>query len=231
MNRVKAANQGSLTVEATIAFTIFMMVVLSFVLLLRLVYAHALIQHAVSQTAKELSVYTYLYQVTGLNKAYQDAKDGMAAGASKANDAAANLMDTYSKFTNFDGGAVEGLANAPGEITEILENIPAALGTAALTELNDRLFESVVRPMLAGYIAADSAGADADAKLLNLQVVDGMQGLNLTASRFFDGGNKIDIVVCYKIDLALPINVLPELNLMNRAVVRGMNGTSIADKL
>ena len=51
-----------------------MMIVVTFLYIMRIVYAYGLIQHAVAPTAKELSMYSYLYQVTGMNDAYQDIK-------------------------------------------------------------------------------------------------------------------------------------------------------------
>ena len=51
--------------------------------------------------------------------------------------------------------------------------------------------------------------------------------MNFSASIFFEDGQTIDLVVCYTLDPILPIDLMPELNLMNRATIRGMNGSSI----
>lgn len=65
MKKQNKNNKGVLTVEATISYTIFMMVILTILFLMRIVYAYGLMQHADQSTAKELSTYTYLYQVSG----------------------------------------------------------------------------------------------------------------------------------------------------------------------
>ena len=52
--------RGALTIEASISYSIFMMIVVTFLYIMRIVYAYGLIQHAVAQTAKELSMYSYL---------------------------------------------------------------------------------------------------------------------------------------------------------------------------
>ena len=45
--------RGALTIEASISYSIFMMIVVTFLYIMRIVYAYGLIQHAVAQTAKE----------------------------------------------------------------------------------------------------------------------------------------------------------------------------------
>ena len=48
-----------------------------------------------------------------------------------------------------------------------------------------------------------------------------------TSSSFFEDGKTIDIVVCYTLDPILPIDLMPKMNLMNRATIQGMSGSSI----
>ena len=64
-------------------------------------------------------------------------------------------------------------------------------------------------------------------KTTTLRVIGGLKGIDLSSSKFFENGTTIDIVACYTIDPLLPIKILPELNLCNRATVRGMSGSSI----
>ena len=64
-------------------------------------------------------------------------------------------------------------------------------------------------------------------KLQDLQVIGGLNGLSFAGSKFFEDGQTIDIVVCYTLDPILPIDLMPEMNLMNRATIKGMSGSSI----
>ncbi len=59
----KNGQKGALTIEASISYSIFLMIIVTILYIMRIVYAYGLMQHAVSQTAKELSMYAYLYQV------------------------------------------------------------------------------------------------------------------------------------------------------------------------
>ena len=56
----RAFQKGVLSIEASISYSIFLMIIVSLLYIIRIVYAWGLVQHAAAQTAKELSRYTYL---------------------------------------------------------------------------------------------------------------------------------------------------------------------------
>lgn len=231
MNRQKR-NQGMLTVEATIAYTIFMMVILTILFIMRIVYAYALVQHAVSQTAKELSMYTYLYQVSGANSLVGQLQEGVKPGEDKFNADAQSVVNIYNTLTDgWDDGDMETIEGEWDNITkdpkQILKNVGSAIVSNASKDVVNASFSKIARLMMAGYIAADSDGAGADKKLTDLQVIGGLKGLNFSSSSFFEDGKTIDIVVCYTLDPILPIDLMPKMNLMNRATIQGMSGSSI----
>ena len=74
-----ASENGVIFVEATIALTAFMFFVVTLLSIVNVCYAQAKIGTALNETAKELSEYSYLYAVTGLNdrekKLYGEVKD------------------------------------------------------------------------------------------------------------------------------------------------------------
>lgn len=217
-------NKGALTIEASISYSIFLMVVVSVLYIMRIVYVYGLVQHAVGQTAKELSMYSYLYQVSGINDLNSQVNGATQGRTVKFNEDMGELIGFYEKFSSGDFSASYDGTTDP---KEILKNIGAAVLGEAGREVNQQLFELAARPMIAGYIGADSKGNGADARLRALRVVDGIQGLNLGNSSFFEDGQTIDLVVCYTIDPLMPIDILPNMNLANRAYVRGMSGSSI----
>lgn len=219
--------KGALTIEASIAYPIFLVVIVTMLYIMRIVYVHGLIQHAVSQTAKELSMYTYIYQVTGLNEAYGDLQDSVSGRTEQFNEDVGSVVGLYESFSSGDfSGSYEGTTNP----AEILKNIGSMMLSEGSAELNNRFFEAVVRPMMEGYIGADSKGNSADSRLKALRVIGGMKGLDLSSSSFFEDGMTVDIVVCYTIDPLFPIDIMPEMNLANRACVRGMSGKSVFER-
>ena len=228
----KNTERGVLTVEATIAYTIFMMVIMNILLLMRIVYVYALVQHAASQTAKELSMYSYLYQVSGVGDAVGQIQDGVAAGESQFNADAASIVNIYETLADgWDAGDGDAIAEDAENITKnpkkILQNVGSAIVGNASRDTVNAAFSELSRQMMAGYIAADSDGAGADEKLKDLQVIGGLEGLDFSSSSYFEDGQTIDIVVCYTLDPILPIDLMPEMNFMNRATIRGMSGSSM----
>ena len=69
---MKQREKGALSIEASISYSVFLMVLVTVLYIMRIVYAYGLIQHAVCQTAKELSMYSYIYQAAGLGQLNQD---------------------------------------------------------------------------------------------------------------------------------------------------------------
>lgn len=224
--RRQKEHKGVLSIEASISYSIFMMVIVTILYVMRIVYVYGLMQHAVSQTAKELSMYTYIYQISGLNDLNQQVASGTSGRTGQFDADVADVVKFYEDFSSGDFSASYSGTTDP---KEILKNVGAAMLHEGGREVNQQLFELVVRPLLAGYIGADSTDPSnaADSRLKDLRVVGGTSGLNLNSSSFFEDGETIDLVVCYTIDPIMPIDIMPEMNLVNRAYIKGMSGTTV----
>ena len=224
--RRKKGQQGVLSIEASISYSVFLMIIVTILYIMRIVYVYGLIQHAVSQTAKELSMYSYLYQVSGINDLNQQIQEGTGERTKQFNGDIEELVRFYQEFSS---GNITEKYNGTTDPHEIIKNIGAMLLGQAGKEINQQLMELVVRPLLESYIGADAQGNGADARLQALRVEGGLKGLNLNSSSFFEDGSTIDLIVCYTIDPVMPIDILPSMNLANRACIRGMSGSSAFD--
>lgn len=224
--RRKKDQKGVLSIEASISYSIFLMIIVTILYIMRIVYVYGLIQHAVSQTAKELSMYSYLYQVSGVSDLNQQIQQGTGERTKQLNGDIGEVVRFYQEFTS--GNTTEKY-NGTTDPQEIIKNIGAMLLGQAGREVNQQLMELVVRPLMESYIGADAQGNGADARLQALRVVGGLRGLNLNSSSFFEDGCTIDLIVCYTIDPVMPIDILPSMNLANRAYIRGMSGSSVFD--
>lgn len=220
----KSGQKGVLTVEASISYSIFLMIVVTVLYLMRIVYVYGLVQHAAGQTAKELSMYSYLYQVAGINDLNQQITGATGSRTEQFNQ---DMDDVVQFYEEFSSGNLNASYNGTTDPEELLKNIGAAMLGEAKREANQQLFEAAARPLLESYIGADANGNGADHRLKALRVIGGISGLNLSSSSFFEDGATIDLIVCYTIDPIMPIDILPELNLANRACVRGMAGSSV----
>ena len=196
---------------------------------MKIVYTYGLIQHAVSQTAKELSMYTYVYQISGLSDLHGQIQDATSGRKDQFNTDADSIVKLYEilesgNYNELQDYSYEGSTDP----VQLLKDIMGAVVNEASKEAQNQAFAQLIaRPMIAGYIGADSKGNSADQRLKTLRVIDGLSGIDLSASKFFEDGNTIDIVACYTIDPIMPIKIMPEINLCNRAVVQGMTGSSI----
>lgn len=217
-------NRGALTIEASIAYPIFLTVIVSMLYIMRIVYTYGLVQHAVSQTAKELSMYTYIYQITGMHETGEDIQSSVEDRTETFNEDVGNVVELYESFSsgNF-GGSYDGTVNP----LEILKNIGSAMFGEVSKEVNEQFFQAVVKPLMKGYIGADANGNSADERLKALRVIGGFEGLDFSSSHFFEDGATVDIVVCYTIEPLFLDNIMPEMNLVNRAAVRGMSGKTV----
>ena len=221
--------KGALTIEASISYSIFLMVIVTMLYIMKIVYTYGLIQHAVSQTAKELSMYTYVYQVSGLSDLHGQIQDATSGRKDQFNTDADSIVKLYEilesgNYNELQDYSYEGSTDP----VPLLKDIMGAVVNEASKEAQNQAFAQLIaRPMIAGYIGADSKGNSADQRLKTLRVIDGLSGIDLSASKFFEDGNTIDIVACYTIDPIMPIKIMPEINLCNRAVVQGMTGSSI----
>lgn len=61
------SESGSVTVEATISLSAFMFAIVTILTIINICIVQARVSYAINTTAKEISQYSYLYALTGLN--------------------------------------------------------------------------------------------------------------------------------------------------------------------
>ena len=84
--RTLKSTKGALTVEACISLTMFLMVFVTILYIMRLVFAYGIIQHALNQTAKEFSTYSYYYAVSGMADINGQINSSTASGVANFNE-------------------------------------------------------------------------------------------------------------------------------------------------
>lgn len=81
-----------ITVEASIAFTVFTIVFLTILFLIRIVYVYGLVQHQINMAAKEIAAYSYIYGVTVMD-IDDNIQNNAAAGGEYFNTNVGNIVD------------------------------------------------------------------------------------------------------------------------------------------
>ena len=118
---------GAIVVEATISLTAFMFAILTVIMVLDICYTQAKIGIALNATAKEISQYSYLYSLTGLNGSQEalyaegldsrESIDKTSSGVSTVMETISGVKEDYSNY-NFDG-MVQKIKSCGGDLKEI----------------------------------------------------------------------------------------------------------------
>lgn len=214
----KKGEKGMMTVEAVLCLVPFILAILGIISFANIFMVHSRIQHAIYESASELSAYTYLYQVSGWRAGDQtldaDSKEltdflesfdeargalGVLTGGDISEDAVNNATDKVEDA--FDKGA--NLVQKPKElamnvIAELLKKGSDGIKDVLLELLEDMLIEKYL-----DNIFPDGTGQAADAYLKAFGVKDGVKGLKFDASSLFtdDSRHLIDIVVKYDLEI------------------------------
>lgn len=133
--------KGSLTVEACLSLTIFLMVFMTIMYMVRIVFAYEIVQHSLNQVAKEFSTYTYYYAVSGLGDINKTIQNSTAAGNAQFNENVSNVVNVYTEFGNLGSGLssvknsvqsgdIESTINNLSSISSDVESFNNALGAA-----------------------------------------------------------------------------------------------------
>ena len=97
--------KGSLTIEATIALIAFLFFFLMVYNIITLCRAQANIQMAINNAAKEISYYSYLYGLTGLDKSLSSLEQAGLDRQGQANDLVGQVADVFSAIQKLAGKA------------------------------------------------------------------------------------------------------------------------------
>ena len=190
------SERGAVLIEAALSLTVFMFAMLTLFSMYHVCLAQARIGAALNATAKEISQYSYVYALTGLN----DKQSGLAnqGGAAQAV-LSDNLSEVNSLYDAFMGVA--------GTISQIPDNSESFLAYT-LNEGVD-LVKGTACGMLARGLMKKHFGSDPDGFLEGLGIEGGMSGLSFIKTRLFVDGQSEEILL----DVRYQVTVIKLLNM------------------
>jgi len=216
-------DKGSVTVEASIVFPIFVCVIISIIFLIKAVIVHEIIQHAINEAAHELSAASYLYHVSGLQKVHDLVQEGLEKDARLFKEHAQTVLDACSDVTLI-GEAGKAIGEALNDPDKEIRSIGSIFAQYAFESMKTEACIPAVKLFVKKYLETDLK-KDADKMLKELNVKDGFNGLDFGLSSFFkDGNNNIDIVVTYTLDIPVPVKIISGLPVTQRATVKAWLG-------
>ena len=129
--------KGSVTIEATISLTAFMFLIITLLTIVNICIVQARLAYAIHATAKEISQYSYLYSLTGINdsqsKLYKAAKEQVKPIDKIISD----VNDVYSEIESL-GSTAEDTSRLAGygslDIEGLLKDWDSTVGSAKKIE-------------------------------------------------------------------------------------------------
>ena len=134
---------GSVTIEATISLSAFMFAIVTILTIVNICIVQAKISYAINTTAREISQYSYLYSLTGLNDREAEIAEAGKAQTSDISSILSDVNTVYNEIENlgntgnqsfdniddilgaWDGvsGSIENIEGAGSSIKSSIENI------------------------------------------------------------------------------------------------------------
>lgn len=147
--KTKTSNQrGSVSIEASIALTAFLFMFLMIYSIINICRAQAILGNALNNSAKEISQYSYLYGLTGLDESFKTlAKNGNVAG-DNVNELIGDVNETLNAIQSL-GGTIADAKNTnlsdPKSVADQWDNLVTAAedGTAAINSSAGKLKEDL----------------------------------------------------------------------------------------
>lgn len=120
LNRLTKEN-GAIILEASISLTAFMLFIVTILTIINVCTIQARMSYDINATAKEISQYSYLYSLTGLNdtqsKIYSKGEENTKEGKEKLNNALESLNSAY--------GSIESLGKKKDDVTAKIQDFDA----------------------------------------------------------------------------------------------------------
>lgn len=181
--------EGAIIVEAAISLSTFMFLIVIILSVTNICLAQAKIGTLINGVAKDVSNYSYIYAVSGL----QGAEQSLHSKSEKASGSLNTILDSSEETMK----RVQEIRSVAFDL-DFWKSFGALVGESAVAygkgEAMDAICKKIARDRLTLF------ERDADSYLRAIGVEDGIRGLDFRASEFCPGGNDtITIVVHYQL--------------------------------
>jgi len=239
--------RGSATVEAAIILPIVILVFVSILSIIRIIETYERVQHALNQVASDLSQYSYLYAVSGLQEKHDEIVDEIENAKNELLEQQNAINTFYGTFQNITGeitltgqetdigalidmvGNIRNMGGSFNDLSEQIDKIIAdpmgelriialALSDTLFGKSKTALFSTVSKSMIKQKLS-QSLSIPVNNLEKSLRIKDGVNGLDFSGSSFFNDKQTIDLVVEYTVKPMPDFIILPEIRLRNRSCV------------
>lgn len=237
---MKRDERGYIVVETIICFLLFVLMNFSIVSLINVVAVQARVHYAITQAAETISMYCYSLDLVGAAPHLQNMAGRAGRVEGEVNAFKSDLSAVFSGIESLGSGNISGeTMDEIGEHGEALldraadwgenfsadpQNMARDLVSYGLQQGENKIFESMVRPLIGRYL--NNGQQSGDEFLRAFGVIEGLKGLEFTTFSTFDLNNTraddsmlltedgdVKIVVQYEIDYTFGALPLPFKNL------------------
>ena len=213
--KVKEEN-GAIIVEAALSLSFFIFALIIVYSMVHFALAQARISAALNSTAKEISQYSYVYDLTGLNEKQANLAANGGAAECVLSDNLSQINGVYDAFKGIASGTMSIISNP-----ENTESFLYYVLNQGIDQVKGDLTGVVARLLMRKHF-----GSDPDKFLKGLGIKDGMSGLSFIKTRIFREGEDNDIIldVRYKVQIFKLLDFDMSLNFENCAQTRAWVG-------
>lgn len=209
----KKSERGSITLEAAIFLTLFILFYVAMMDLIQIAKAQVILQYSINEAAKEISAYSYVLTKAGITGKRLETAGKAAEFTGMVKDAITAVQEVGTALTGGDLGGAFSAANEAEEkiskinVEEIPENMLSMIKTLAADGVSDFAIQEMVKSEVRKQIGMMS-GKDADQFLRELGIEGGMAGLDFGESAWAnesvgDGIPVLEVAVVYTIHFDL----------------------------
>ena len=219
--------KGSLTVESAIVLPLFLCIIISIIFFIKAVHTHEVVQYALDRTANEMALFSYASHAFGIMEIDDSIEAGIDETAGKLADGMLRALGAMDALEGITNGVQEIFASPAGQ----LKDFAAAVAKKVYGDAKTQALIPIIKMYMKQYLLMDSE-RNIDERLKGLSVAGGYDGMDLSGSAFFeDEDGSIDLVVKYELNIALPIKILPEIIIVQRASSRAWLGGDGRDEI
>lgn len=187
----KKSEQGSITLEAAIFLTLFILFYVAMMDLIQIARAQVILQYSINEAAKEISAYNYMLTKAGIT----DKRVGTAENAAEFTGTVSDVFQAVETVGNtLANGDITGTFDAAGELKENItkinmeempEDIVSLFKTLVADGISDLAIQGIVKSEVKKQIGMMSA-KEPDRFLRELGIEGGMDGLDFSESAWAD---------------------------------------------
>lgn len=225
INKLLRRQKGSLTVEASLVLPIFICAILTIGFLTKIVYTHEVIQHGITEAANEMASSSYLYYISGSYDIDDTLSSNLEEKKQKSEVNINNIVDCSKELYDCIGEIKAESKDSYKDIVDYPKDKIIGLASSIVKDELDKektyIGNSIIKQYIKKYGLTDS-------RLKKLDI----DGLDFSQSSYLSSNQDIDVIVKYKVNIPLPIKIVNNIPIVQRATTRAwLGGNKDADAL